>query len=175
MIIAETATVANVLRFENDSVRVTCPYCRSEVFTSTMYKTGAITWLTCVRTALLGYVLKILKMLFRFKFFLIRISSFFIFKFHSYLNPYMLRQGTRCHNKEGQGGVDTTQRSITVSLLSYTGCFLTRCWLGCCLIPFYVDRCKDVVHSCPNCEQVLGRYDRIKNIIFKPPTDNANE
>lgn len=103
MIIAETATVANVLRFENDSVRVTCPYCRSEVFTSTMYKTGAITWLTCVRTALLGYVLKILKMLFRFKFFLIRIS-FFIFKFHSYLNPYMLRQGTRCHNKEGQGG-----------------------------------------------------------------------
>lgn len=103
MIIAETATVANVLRFENDSVRVTCPYCRSEVFTSTMYKTGAITWLTCVRTALLGYVLKILKMLFRFKFFLIRIS-FFIFKFHSYLNPYMLRQGTRCHNKEGQRG-----------------------------------------------------------------------
>lgn len=67
MIIAETAKVANVLRFENDSVRVTCPYCRREVFTSTMYETGAIIWLTCVRTALLGYVLKMMLHVFRFK------------------------------------------------------------------------------------------------------------
>jgi len=35
------------------------------------------------------------------------------------------------------------------------------CWLGCCLIPFLVDDCKDVIHSCPNCHRVIGRFNRI--------------
>lgn len=51
MIFAETTTVANVFRFEMDLIKVTC---KGTVFTSTMYDTGNITWLTCVRTALLG-------------------------------------------------------------------------------------------------------------------------
>ncbi|XP_076095368.1 LITAF domain-containing protein-like [Mytilus galloprovincialis] len=34
--------------------------------------------------------------------------------------------------------------------------------LFCCLIPFCLNSCKDVVHTCPNCRVTVGRYDRIK-------------
>ncbi|XP_022091691.1 lipopolysaccharide-induced tumor necrosis factor-alpha factor homolog [Acanthaster planci] len=34
-------------------------------------------------------------------------------------------------------------------------------FLGCCLIPFCFDGCKDAIHSCPNCHCVLGTYKRI--------------
>jgi len=37
-------------------------------------------------------------------------------------------------------------------------CF--RCWL-CSCIPFCVDDCKDIVHTCPSCGFVLGRHRRL--------------
>ncbi|XP_052264491.1 lipopolysaccharide-induced tumor necrosis factor-alpha factor homolog isoform X5 [Dreissena polymorpha] len=48
--------------------------------------------------------------------------------------------------------------------LTWIACFvifIVGCWLGCCLIPFCLDGCKDVVHQCPNCNQQVGRYNRM--------------
>ncbi|XP_072798338.1 lITAF domain-containing protein isoform X3 [Vicugna pacos] len=45
------------------------------------------------------------------------------------------------------------------ALASYCpGC---RCFLGCCLIPFYVDSLMDVIHLCPVCQQELFHYKRL--------------
>ena len=41
------------------------------------------------------------------------------------------------------------------------GIFYVGGFLGCCLIPFFVDSAKDADHSCPNCGTMLGRYQRI--------------
>ncbi|BFZ18094.1 hypothetical protein BsWGS_21133 [Bradybaena similaris] len=47
---------------------------------------------------------------------------------------------------------------------TWVACFvicLFVCWLGCCLFPFCIDGCKDVVHSCPNCRQQIARFNRM--------------
>nr|XP_033818921.1 LITAF domain-containing protein-like [Geotrypetes seraphini] len=38
---------------------------------------------------------------------------------------------------------------------------LLGCWFGCCLIPFFVNSCKDVDHFCPNCNYHIYKYKRI--------------
>jgi len=37
-------------------------------------------------------------------------------------------------------------------------CICVGCWLGCCLIPFAMDDCKVIVHSCPNCKAMVGKH-----------------
>ncbi|CAF3192231.1 unnamed protein product [Rotaria socialis] len=33
--------------------------------------------------------------------------------------------------------------------------FLIGCVFGCCLVPFFMDSCKDVTHYCPNCNTMI--------------------
>ncbi|KAL3997527.1 LITAF-like zinc ribbon domain family protein [Acanthocheilonema viteae] len=40
------------------------------------------------------------------------------------------------------------------------GFFLLLPWCLCC-VPFYMDNCRDVVHSCPSCKRILGRFIRV--------------
>ncbi|TRY96440.1 hypothetical protein DNTS_021466 [Danionella cerebrum] len=41
------------------------------------------------------------------------------------------------------------------------GCLaLVGCW-PCCIVPFWMDSCKDVEHRCPNCNTVLSFYRRL--------------
>lgn len=55
----------------------------------------------------------------------------------------------------------TTYQDGTLTWLSAGALCLLGCWLGCCLIPFCLDGCKDVIHSCPNCHARLGSYRRM--------------
>ncbi|XP_062581069.1 LITAF domain-containing protein-like [Saccostrea cucullata] len=82
----------------------------------------------------------------------------------TFFNPIMFREfpvATTC---------TYCRASITTSTRYETGTFtwvacgviaFIGCWLGCCLIPFCIDGCKDVVHSCPNCHQTLGKYSKM--------------
>ncbi|XP_022782537.1 lipopolysaccharide-induced tumor necrosis factor-alpha factor homolog [Stylophora pistillata] len=55
----------------------------------------------------------------------------------------------------------TTYVSGTLTWIACGGVALMGGWLGCCLIPFCIDACKDVIHSCPNCSRQVGVYRRV--------------
>lgn len=37
-------------------------------------------------------------------------------------------------------------------------CSIMGCFAGCCLIPFFIDRMKDVEHQCPHCQAHIHTY-----------------
>ncbi|XP_062243381.1 lipopolysaccharide-induced tumor necrosis factor-alpha factor homolog [Platichthys flesus] len=55
--------------------------------------------------------------------------------------------------------VDHTSGVLTYLLCG--GLFFCGFVLGCCLIPFCVDRLRDTRHSCPTCKTVLGVSKRL--------------
>ncbi|CAH8575370.1 unnamed protein product [Schistosoma turkestanicum] len=57
----------------------------------------------------------------------------------------------------------TTRTVYKPGLLTWVGCFgifFVGGILGCCLIPFCCDSCKDADHYCPVCNHYLGLYRR---------------
>ncbi|XP_069590118.1 lipopolysaccharide-induced tumor necrosis factor-alpha factor homolog isoform X4 [Ranitomeya imitator] len=55
----------------------------------------------------------------------------------------------------------TEPKSGLLTWLIAGSLILLGCWLGCCLIPFFVDGCKDVDHYCPSCNHHISKYKRI--------------
>ncbi|VDK87394.1 unnamed protein product [Litomosoides sigmodontis] len=49
---------------------------------------------------------------------------------------------------------------IIMGICFLLGFFLFLPWCLCC-IPFYMDNCRDVIHSCPSCKRILGRFTRV--------------
>ncbi|CAH8681243.1 unnamed protein product [Schistosoma rodhaini] len=64
-------------------------------------------------------------------------------------------------------GLNTlTRLEYKNGLLTYLACCgicLVGGVLGCCLIPFCVNSCKDVNHVCPHCQRAVGNYHRLGN------------
>ncbi|KAK6191001.1 hypothetical protein SNE40_002751 [Patella caerulea] len=55
----------------------------------------------------------------------------------------------------------TTSVSYETGMLTWAASgilCLVGCWFGCCLIPFCVNASKDVIHTCPNCKQLNGKF-----------------
>ncbi|XP_061181805.1 cell death-inducing p53-target protein 1-like isoform X1 [Saccostrea echinata] len=68
---------------------------------------------------------------------------------------------TRCPHCQAEVVTATSYETGTFAWIICLVLCLVGCDLGCCFIPFCVDGCKDVTHSCPNCRQVVGRYNRM--------------
>ncbi|XP_048762283.1 LITAF domain-containing protein-like [Ostrea edulis] len=81
-----------------------------------------------------------------------------------HMNPYMFREfGVQMQCPHCSATITTSTR-YEVGTLTWIACCVVAavgCWFGCCLIPFCVDGCKDVIHSCPSCNQDVGRYNRM--------------
>ena len=76
------------------------------------------------------------------------------------LQPYMLTSGPTAGVCATCNQMQTTRVSYEAGLctwLSCAGLALIGCWLGCCLIPFCVDPCKDSIHNCGKCGSMVGK------------------
>jgi lipopolysaccharide-induced tumor necrosis factor-alpha factor len=62
----------------------------------------------------------------------------------------------KCIHCGHQGATRTTKETGLGTWLFCGGAVFVGCWLGCCLIPFCVDDCKDTHHHCSSCGQGLG-------------------
>eukprot|EP00795_Rhopilema_esculentum_P016707 gene16707-8157_t len=48
-----------------------------------------------------------------------------------------------------------------LTYLLVAGFCFTGLICGCCLLPFYWNGCKDIIHSCPVCGSSVGHYNRL--------------
>ncbi|KAL8582669.1 hypothetical protein ACOMHN_064579 [Nucella lapillus] len=68
---------------------------------------------------------------------------------------------TRCPHCQAEVVTGTQYETGTFTWIICFILCLVGCDFGCCLIPFCVDGCKDVIHSCPNCRQQVARWSRM--------------
>lgn len=60
--------------------------------------------------------------------------------------------------------VVTTKTRHVAGCMTYLACLavgVLTSFLGCCVIPCCMDRCKDVKHYCPECDQLIAIYKRL--------------
>lgn len=68
---------------------------------------------------------------------------------------------TNCPHCRAEIVTGTHYESGTFTWLFCCILWFVGCGAGCCLIPFCLDGCKDVIHSCPNCRQQIARFSRL--------------
>ena len=68
---------------------------------------------------------------------------------------------TQCPHCHAQVITATQYETGTFAWIICLVLCIVGCDLGCCFIPFCVDGCKDVNHSCPNCRQTISRWNRM--------------
>ncbi|CAD6190580.1 unnamed protein product [Caenorhabditis auriculariae] len=66
----------------------------------------------------------------------------------------------QCPHCQQQIITQTEMKSGLLAWLLCGGLVLFGCWL-CCCIPFCINACQDMHHSCPNCRRYIGTYRRI--------------
>jgi len=66
-------------------------------------------------------------------------------------------QLVQCPNCRAEIMTRTNHDSGVLTWLMCAGLCLIGCDAGCCLIPFCLDSCKDVIHECPNCNYQIGK------------------
>ncbi|EDO42963.1 predicted protein, partial [Nematostella vectensis] len=55
-----------------------------------------------------------------------------------------------------------TATSYVPGTCAWLICLVIFCFFWpCCFLPFVLDGCKDVVHSCPNCQRQVGVFTRL--------------
>nr|XP_022341661.1 cell death-inducing p53-target protein 1 homolog [Crassostrea virginica] len=79
-------------------------------------------------------------------------------KFHAFREVPVHMQCPYCH---AEVATSVTYEAGTMTWVICLFLILFGFWLGCCLIPFCIDGCKDCVHTCPNCQQVIGKFNRM--------------
>ncbi len=68
----------------------------------------------------------------------------------------------KCPNCHKDVLTRTEAQSGLLTWLLCGGSFVFGLVAGCCLIPFFVDACKDINHYCPECQFLIGKYERIR-------------
>ncbi|CAH1794566.1 unnamed protein product [Owenia fusiformis] len=64
---------------------------------------------------------------------------------------------TICQHCNNSVVTQVEYQSGTCTYIACIGLCLIGCGAGCCLIPFCMDGCKDVLHTCPQCHQIIGQ------------------
>ena len=67
-----------------------------------------------------------------------------------------------CPMCEKRGVTETHKKASVAQYISCLAIFSIGCAVGCCLLPFCIESCKDTVHYCANCKVPLGRKTIIK-------------
>ena len=71
-----------------------------------------------------------------------------------------------CPNCQAQVTTTITSDTSALQYISAGAICFFGFWLGCCLIPFCIDSWRDVTHYCPNCNAVIGKHPKYKNLYL---------
>eukprot|EP00794_Sanderia_malayensis_P020363 gene20363-22372_t len=61
----------------------------------------------------------------------------------------------------GQQGSSVTQYEAGKATWLAAALICPFCPVGCCLLPFVFDNFKDVQHTCPKCNTILGKWEKL--------------